>query len=106
MSSQRENPNAIFTSEKLEKLDELVDAFKNLKINDAGYELNTATASGAQGNCTSDPDTVTHTSNGVLDQTLLSCRTIGEVSVLHPPTNLRIATIRLTPQTLMASMVK
>ena len=36
-SAQRENSNAIFTSENLDKLDELVDAVKNLKINYAKY---------------------------------------------------------------------
>ena len=34
-SSQRENADAIFTSEKLEKLDKLVDAITNLKRNNA-----------------------------------------------------------------------
>ena len=34
-SAQKDNANAIFTSENLDKLDELVDAFKNLTINDA-----------------------------------------------------------------------
>ena len=75
-SSQRENSNAIFTSKKLEKLEYLVNAIYSLKINDAGYELSTATASGEQGDLTSNPDTVIHTSNGILYQKLLSCRTI------------------------------
>ena len=34
---QRENANTIFTSEKLDKLDELVDAVNKLTINNAGY---------------------------------------------------------------------
>ena len=102
-SSYRENPNAIFTSEKLEKLDELVDAINNLTINNTGYELNTATASDAQGDLTSDPDIVTHTSNVILDQNILSCQTYGEVSVLPPPTN---PTIILTPQILLTTAVK
>ena len=86
-SSQRENVDAIFTSEKLDKLDKLVGAINNSKINDAIHELNKATVSYAQDNLTSDPDTVnhtrnrpdtvTHTSNGILDETLLRCRTIG-----------------------------
>ena len=29
--------NAVFTSEKLDKLDDLVDAVKNLKVNNAEY---------------------------------------------------------------------
>ena len=36
-SSQRENSNVIFTSEKLEKLDELVNAVKNMTINGVRY---------------------------------------------------------------------
>ena len=67
-SSQRENSNTIFTSEKLEKLDNLVDAINKLKINDTGSELSTAPASVTQGDLMSDPDTVTHTRNRILDQ--------------------------------------
>ena len=65
--SQRENLSAIFTSEKLEKLYELIDTINNLTIKNSGYELNTVTASNTQGDLTRNPDTVTHTSNGVLD---------------------------------------
>ena len=36
-NTQRENANEIFTSEKLDKSDELVDAVNNLTINDAIY---------------------------------------------------------------------
>ena len=36
-NTKRENVNAIFTSENLDKLDELVDAVKKLAINDAEY---------------------------------------------------------------------
>ena len=64
-NTQRENVNAIFTSEKLDKLDELVDAVKRLTINDAKYyELNTATVSDSQSDLTCNPDTFTHTNNG------------------------------------------
>ena len=63
-SAQRENENAVFTSEKLNKSDEIVDAFNNLTIKDAEYyESNTATASDAQGNITRNPETATHTRN-------------------------------------------
>ena len=42
--TQRKNENAIFISEKLDKLDKLADALKYLTINDAKYyEENTAT---------------------------------------------------------------
>ena len=84
-NSQRENTNAIFTSEKLDKPDKLVDAVKKLKINDSKYyESNTATASDAQGNITRNPENFTHTSNGNVEQKLLSYRIIP---VLHLPTN-------------------
>ena len=36
-NKQIENANTIFTSEKLDKLDKLANALKDLKINDAGY---------------------------------------------------------------------
>ena len=64
-NAQRENANAIFTSENLDKSDELIDAVKNLKINDAEYyESKTATENDAQGGLTRNPETETHTSNG------------------------------------------
>ena len=47
-SSQRENSNAVFASEKLENSDDIVDAVSNMTINDVRCELNTATASDAQ----------------------------------------------------------
>ena len=37
-SSQRENMDLIFTSEKLDKLDELVNTINNLTIDNCGYE--------------------------------------------------------------------
>ena len=60
--------NTIFTSEKLEKSDNLVNAINNLTIKDSRSELNTAIASAAQGYIMSDPDTVTHTRNRILEQ--------------------------------------
>ena len=103
-SAQRENSNAIFTSENLEKLDELVDSVKNLTINNAEYyESNTATASDAQGNLTSDLETVTCTSNRIFDQKLLSFRTIP---VLPPSTKPGIMAIILTPLTLLTPATK
>ena len=48
-NTQRENTNAMFTSEKLDKSDELVDAVSNLTIyNFNYYESNIANVSGAQ----------------------------------------------------------
>ena len=50
---QRETADAIFTGEKLDKLDELVDAVKYLTINYAKYyKSNTVTVSDAQVNLT------------------------------------------------------
>ena len=66
-SSQRENLSAIFTSEKLEKSEKLVYAVNNMKINDVRYELNIETMSDSQVDLASDSDTVTHTSNGIID---------------------------------------
>ena len=52
-NTQGYNANAIFTSEKIYKSDEVIDALKILTINDAKYyESNSATASDAQGNPT------------------------------------------------------
>ena len=51
--------------QKLDKLDELVDAVKYSTINNAKYyESNTVTASDAQGDPTRNLETVTQTSNG------------------------------------------
>ena len=71
-SSQRENQNAIFASEKLENLDDLVNAVKNMKINDVGYQLNTATASDSQVKFVINTYKITYTSNGDNHQKLLS----------------------------------
>ena len=49
----------IFTSENTDKSDKLVKAINYLTINDSVYELNIGTTSDAQGNLTSNPDTVT-----------------------------------------------
>ena len=76
-SSRRGNVGAIFTSERLDKSDKLVNPINNLKIKDKVYELNKTTTSDAQGNLmgypdtatytNNRPDTVTHTSNRILD---------------------------------------
>ena len=64
-SAKRYNSNTIFTGEKLDKSDELVDAVKNLTINDTiYYESNTTTSSDSQGDLTRNPETVIHTING------------------------------------------
>ena len=64
-NTQAENSNKNFTSEKLDKSDDLSNALKDLTINDSKYyESDTATASDAQGDSTRNLKTVTHTSNG------------------------------------------
>ena len=56
-NTHRDNSNTVFTSEKLDKPDEPVDAVKQLTINAAKYsESETATASDAQGDLTRNPD--------------------------------------------------
>ena len=97
-NTQRENANVIFTSEKLDKSDELEDRLKDLTINDATcYVSKSATTSDTQGDLTCDTNTVTHTSNvkeKIVDtsnrnfeQQLLSNRTLP---LFVPMMNLRI----------------
>ena len=77
----------IFTSEKLDKLDELADTLKDLTINGAEYYVsNSATVNDAKFSSASNSTTVTHTSdkkgkvidtsNVNLQQKLLSNRTV------------------------------
>ena len=87
-------------------MEKLVNTINNLTINNSKYELNTAITSDAQGNLTSNPDTVTRTSNGNLNQKILMCQTIGAVYVLPPPINLKISAIILVPQKLMMPVKK
>ena len=64
-NTQRYNANTIFTSEKLDKSDELADALKGLTVNNSGYYASkSATMSDAQVNLTRNLKTVTHTING------------------------------------------
>ena len=64
-NTQKDNSNSIFTSEKLDKSDELSDVVKDLTINNAKYyESKTETASDSQGDPARNTETVTHTSNG------------------------------------------
>ena len=100
--SKRENVDPVFTCEKLDNTDELVNTIHKLIINDAVYVLNKATASDAQGDIKSDPDTVTHTSNGILDGKSLSVRAIGEVPVQSPPEN----PVLLVSKKMMTPVVK
>ena len=55
----------MFTSEKLDKLDELVDTLKDFKINDAEcFLFNSVIVNEAKGDPASDPKIVTHNSDG------------------------------------------
>ena len=102
-SAQRENANLNITCEKLDKLNELVDAVKNLDIIDAKYyESNTATASDAQGDLTSNLKQLLTLATEIVKK-ILSYRTIP---VLPPPTNPGVAVIKLTPQTLLMPATK
>ena len=112
-SQQKENLNAILTSEKLENSNNLVNAvaiFENMTINDIIYGLNTATASDIQVEFASDLDRSTHTNNGITYQHLLSIRMISiwhkEVSVLPTMMTPRICTIVMAPQTLKLPAVQ
>ena len=84
-------------------MDKIVNTINNLTINNTGYEFNTANFRDAQGNPMSNPDIVTHASNGILDQKLLSFRNFGEVFVLPLLTN---PTIRLAQQKILTPVVK
>ena len=116
-NTQRDNANTIFTNEKLDKSDELVDAVKKFTINDSKYyESNTTTASDSQGYIKRNPETFTHTSNGNktvnhtsnsnFEQRLLRNRTIPFVV---PMMSLRIdksiAPIVKAPQILLAPAI-
>ena len=81
----------------------LVNRIKKLTISYVVYELNTKTASDAQGDLTSNSETIVHNINRIWYQKLLSFWTIGEVFVL-PLTTKPI--IRLAPQTLITPMAK
>ena len=105
---RKKTQKAIFTSEKLDKLDNLVETVKNLKINnDEYYESKSSTASDAQSDFTLNTETITHTSNRKFEQKVLSYRNIP---VLPPPTKTGIgqgiAEIILMPHTLLMFATK
>ena len=90
-NKQKENKNEIFTSEKLNKPDDLSETLKDLKIKDAEYYLsNSANKNDANGDPRGNPKTVTHTSDGkvkvketrnkILQKNLLSNRTVPAVA--------------------------
>ena len=117
-NTQRQNSNTIFTSEKLDKSDDLEDALQYLTINDAKYyESNTATAIDAQVDLTCNQETVTHTingnetvthiSNGYFERKLLSNRNIPVVvPTMNPRVDQSIMPILVAPQTLLTPAMK
>ena len=63
-NARRDRANVVFTSENLDKSDDMADAVNDLIINNAGYcSSNTANARDSQGDLTRNLETVTHTSN-------------------------------------------
>ena len=78
----------IRTSEKLENLNDLLNAVVHVTINKVAYDITAVNTSDAQVKYASDPDRIIHTSNGITHQNLLSSRTIRirhkEVYVLPP----------------------
>ena len=64
-NTQRDNANAILTSEKLDKSDDLVETLKELTFNYDGYYVsNSANTNDAKVNPASNWKTFTHTSDG------------------------------------------
>ena len=64
-NTQRENVNAILTSENLDKSDVLTEILKWVTINDAAYyESDKVNANDSKYYPASNPNTVTHTSDG------------------------------------------
>ena len=117
-NTKRYNEDTIFTSEKLDKLDELEKSVKNLTTNNSEYyESNTVTASVAQGDLTHNKETITHTSNGnktvtrtgngIFKHKLLSNRNIPVLPPeLNPSIDKSIALILLASQRLLAPVMK
>ena len=108
-NTQGNNTNAIFISEKRNKLDELTNSLKYLTIKYSKYyQSDAATGRDAQGDPAQNPETITHTSNGNgtvthtrnrnFEHKLLSNRTIPVVvPTMTPRFDQRIATIVVVP---------
>ena len=100
-------------------MDALAETLKGLKINDAGYcESDSENENYAKGNPTSNPKVATHTSdgkkrkvtdtsNGDLQQNLLSNRTLPIITtMIDPRIDDRVATCGGAPHALTTPMVK
>ena len=96
-NTQRENENTILTSEKIDKSDALVETLKWLAINEAGYyESDLVNSNDAKFDPASDPKIstctsdgkkikVTDTSNGYLQQKVLSNWTLLIINTMMDP---------------------
>ena len=92
-NTHRENSNAIFTTENIDKLDKLEDSLEDLTINDAKYyESNTAIKIDSQGDLTRNPDTVIHTSNG--NETITHISNRGFEQKILSNRNIPVANVR------------
>ena len=118
-NTQGENENAILTIERLNNSDVLAESLKGLTINDAGYyESESANENNAKGDPASDPKVYTHTSdrnkikvtgtsNGNLQQKLLSNRTLPIITTkIDPPILDRVETCGGTPHALATPTTK
>ena len=112
-NTQRENENTILTSEKRDKSDARAETLKWLTINDVGYyESDSVNGNGAKDNPASNPKVYTHTtdgkkrkvtdtSNGYLQQKLLSKRTLLIITTtIDPQIGNKVATSGLSPHKL------
>ena len=112
-NTQRENSNAILTSEMIDKSDELVEKLKDLTINDAEYYISdSANVNDAKGGPTSNPKAITHnsdgkkrkvtyTSNRILQQKILSSQTFSIITTtMDPRIRSMVTTSGGTPHTL------
>ena len=118
-NTQRDNTNAILTSEKLDKSDDLAETLNYLTINDSEYYISdSVNANNEKGDPASNPKTVTHTSGGnkrkventsneTLQQKLLSNRTLPVVTTtMDPRIDNRIATCGGTSHALTTPVTK
>ena len=117
-NTQIDHANSVFTSEKIDKSDELVDAVNNMKINDAKYyESDIATTNDAHGDPTHNTETVnhtsnknetvTHTGNGYFKQKIFINRNIPVVvPEMNPRIDQRIAPLVGATQTLLTPSTK
>ena len=116
-NTQRDNANAIFTSENLDKSDDLADTLNYLTINNTEYYAsNSETVNDAKGDPAINLKVVAHTSdwkgkvtdtgNRNLQQKLLSNQTLPVVLTMNPRIDYNIAMIGGGSQTLSMPAMK